>query len=138
MKSTLISEWRMLSRARPGKRFQRRYEISRRTRNQTTIAGRFVRLALAVVFLAIGVVLVFIPGPAILFFVLAGSLLATESRILAKMLDALEVAARRIVRIARRVWRGLSVAGRMVVAALIGLGAISAGYFSWRILLGGS
>jgi hypothetical protein len=138
MKSTLISKWRMLSRAWPGKRFQRRYEISRRTRNRTTIAGRFVRLALAIVFLAIGAVLVFIPGPAILFFVLAGSLLATESRILARMLDALEVVTRRIVRIARRVWRGLSVRGRIAAAALIGLCTIGAGYLTWRILLGGS
>jgi hypothetical protein len=138
MKSTLTSEWRMLRRGRPGERFQRRYEISRRTRNRTTIVGRFVRLTLAVVFLAIGVVLVFIPGPAILFFVLAGSLLATESRILAKTLDALEVRLRRVARIAARMWRGLSVPGRILAAALVGLCAISAGYLSWRILLGGS
>lgn len=136
MNSTLRSEWQALRRSPAGQRFQRRYEHSRRSRNQTTIVGRLVRIGLAAIFLMIGAVLMFIPGPAILFFILAGSLLAAESRVLAKVLDAMEVWLRRLARVGARVWGRLSPCGKIAVAALVAMCAMTGSYFSWRILVG--
>ena len=54
--------------------------------------------------LAVGVVLVFIPGPAFVFFGLAGAMLATQSIHIARLLDRLEVFTRRVLRRARDTW----------------------------------
>jgi hypothetical protein len=50
---------------------------------------------LAFVSLAVGVVLAFIPGPAVLFFALAGALFSTQSGFVARTLDRGEVWGRR-------------------------------------------
>lgn len=136
MKSTLRSEWQNLRRGPAGQRFQRRYEVSRRSRNKITIAGRISRLVLAVVFMVIGVVLVFIPGPAIFFFVLAASLLATESLMLAKALDRVEVWLLQSWSAGKRTWHHLSFLEKLLVGGVAGLCAFTGSYLSWRILLG--
>jgi hypothetical protein len=46
---------------------------------------------------ALGVVLAFIPGPAVLFFALAAVLVATQSRWLAERLDRAEVKLRHVI-----------------------------------------
>ena len=51
----------------------------------------------AVLCLAIGIVLTFIPGPAFVFFGLAGALLSIESRWIARVLDRAEVSARKLL-----------------------------------------
>jgi len=58
-------------------------------------------LIAAVVSLAVGIVLAFIPGPAVLFFALSAALLGAQSRWVARRLDAAETAARRFW----RAWR---------------------------------
>src|SRR5688572_14221670 len=114
MAATLKSEWRMLRRGKPGSRFLDRYETSHRNKNKRSVVGRVIRIVIAVAALAIGVVLVFIPGPAILFFFIAGSLLAAESRALARALDWSEVKLRKLVRWLAKVWRKLPPAGKGV------------------------
>ena len=61
-----------------------------------------VVVAAAVLAFAIGIVLMFIPGPAIAFFGLAGALIATESAWVARTLDRGEVAARNLATRFRR------------------------------------
>lgn len=81
--------------ARPGKRFQDAHD---RARHNGASSGwaRVALVALALVFLVIGIILVFIPGPAFVFFILAGALLAAQWRRMARWLDQTEVVLRRI------------------------------------------
>jgi hypothetical protein len=82
------SEVAKLREAAPGRRFT---EFHERMRKQSPSWMRPLYLGAAVVCFAIGVVLAFIPGPAILFFALAVALVATQSSWLAKALDRDEV-----------------------------------------------
>lgn len=80
--------------ARPGKRFRNAH--TRAQHNGTSTGwGRILCFLLAAVCLVIGVILVFIPGPAFVFFILAGALLASQWRKLAEWLDRGEVGLRR-------------------------------------------
>jgi hypothetical protein len=60
-----------------------------------TITARILGIGLAILSLAIGVVLVFIPGPAFIFFIIAGALLASQWWALACLLDHVEIAFKR-------------------------------------------
>ena len=51
----------------------------------------------AVVSLAVGVVLAFVPGPAVVFFALTAALLAAQSAWLARRLDAAEIWVRHVL-----------------------------------------
>ena len=100
--SPLNTEWRRLKHAPPGERFQAFNE-----RQQRHARGPIKALYLggALVALAVGVVLIFIPGPAFVFFILAGALLAAQSRWVARHLDDLEVAGRKTATRAHAWWR---------------------------------
>lgn len=80
--------WDELRAARAGKRFER-FHDSQQSRRLGW--GRALTLLAVVVCLVIGVILAFIPGPAILFFALAAALTATQSRWLACKLDRAEI-----------------------------------------------
>lgn len=107
--SPLTAEWQRLKRAPPGKRFQAFNE-----RQQRRARGPIKALYLggALVSLAVGVVLVFIPGPAFVFFILAGALLAAQSRWVARRLDGLEVMGRKTTTRVRAWWRRTRGKGR--------------------------
>lgn len=79
---------------------------------------RLLRFLVAALAAAIGLVLAFIPGPAVLFFLLAGALLASEWLWVARALDWLEVRLRRLARLGGRLWRGLPAVGRVVVVVV--------------------
>lgn len=96
---------REVARGRPGERFRRYYEHAKRDRNSGAAKERIVRIVLATVCFAIGLVLVFIPGPAILFFFIGGVLLASESLFAARALDWAEVKARAAWDWGARRWR---------------------------------
>ena len=91
MRSFFAKHWKNLSDGTPGHRFQDRYRAQRRASPRGGLVRRLVHLFLALVAIAIGVVLAFIPGPAILFFFIAGALLASDWLWLARTLDWLEV-----------------------------------------------
>lgn len=55
---------------------------------------------------AIGVVLLFIPGPGLLFLAAGGAMAATQSLLIARVFDRGEVAFRAAVRRMRNWWRG--------------------------------
>ncbi len=56
-----------------------------------TMATRILGIGLAIISMAIGVVLVFIPGPAFIFFIIAGALLASQWWAMACLLDHVEL-----------------------------------------------
>ena len=74
-----------------GQRFTKLYE---RQQAHNTAWLTWVYVVAALICVAIGVVLSFIPGPAFVFFILAGGLLASQSRWAAEHLDRGELALR--------------------------------------------
>lgn len=139
MHHTFRQRWKTLTHGHPGRRFEDRYEAGKKARSNTDWGNRIVRLlrlVLAMVAVLVGVVLVFIPGPAIVFFFLAGSLLAAESRGVARFLDWSELRLRAIWGWSRRHWEKLPQWGRVAFAAAVAcLSALSA-YASYRCLTG--
>ena len=138
MSTTLKQEWNALKRGRAGHRFETRYESARKSRKNaawTDQIGRVVRLILALGLLAVGVVLVFIPGPAILFFFIGGGLLASESRFIARVLDWTEVKGRAWWNWSKRHWKALPVWGKVLfVIGAVGVAA-AAGLLALRFFL---
>jgi hypothetical protein len=87
------ASWTELKHWPAGQRFTKFYE---KQHQQRSAASRLLFPLAAIASLAIGVVLVFIPGPAIVFFALAVALIATQSRWVAKRADAAELALRKL------------------------------------------
>src|SRR5687768_5558348 len=86
----LREDWHALRRARPGMRFQERYERARAKR-ACGACQRILLFIVAIICLGVAVVLSIFPGPAIPFFFVAGGLLAAESRPIARLMDWAEV-----------------------------------------------
>ena len=85
--------WLELKSGAPGQRFTNVYE---RHGSQHTGWTRVAYLSVALISFLIGVVLAFIPGPAILFFAITGALLATQSHWVARQLDRGETKSRAV------------------------------------------
>jgi Flp pilus assembly protein TadB len=96
---TMLNKWKdglhELANARPGERFMQLFE---RQQERKTAWLTWLYMLCALACAAIGVVLVFIPGPAFVFFILAGGLLASQSRWMARRLDRGELAIRALWR----------------------------------------
>lgn len=126
--------WRALRRGRPGQRFQQQYELAQCEADACGPGERLVLMLVAVTALAIAVVLSVVPGPAIPFFVLAGALLAAESRTMARFMDWLEVLFRRGLAWSNRRWRRLTTVGRSVLLVLFGGVVAASVYLAYRVL----
>jgi len=134
MPLSLSHHWHDLARGKPGRRFQDRYRANQRNHTERRFLRRLLRILLALGATAIGAVLMFIPGPAIPFFILAGALLAADWRWMARTLDWLEVEARAWWKIVHGKWRQLPVAGR-VALLLAGAGLTAATtYGAYRLM----
>ena len=105
MLGKLKRQWLAFRGGTPGQRFQDRYDRQRRARKTQSWALRLIQPILAIILLAIGVVLTFIPGPAIVFYFAGAGLLAGESRPLARALDWSEVKLRKICRWLKQWWK---------------------------------
>lgn len=132
MLGTLKRSWHGIARGVPGSRFVNHYEYAHRKGNEVPLWHRVVRFVLALIAFALGVVFAFIPGPAILFFAIAGALVAAESRVVAKAFDWAEIELRHLERKARRRWRELGWFGKSVVVfVVIALGAAVLAGMAW-------
>jgi hypothetical protein len=100
--------WHELKRLPAGHRFEMHYEREHRDDQRMSPLKMLAHWSAVLVCLAIGVILVFIPGPAVVFFALAAALAAAHSRWVARALDAIEVKIRRLVHAARGRWKRLS------------------------------
>lgn len=108
MLGRLKTLWKKIRKLPPGERFQ---SIHRDQKNQSRVV-KAALLGIALLSFAGGVVLMFIPGPAVLFFALTGALLATQSLWVARQLDHGEVWGRSTAASWRRWWRRRQRAGR--------------------------
>ena len=104
MLARLKDQWKTLKRLEPGQRFQTAYRQHRQSEAGKSPVRRVLHALAGVVSLAIGVVLVFIPGPAILFFLIAGGLFAMQSLWVARALDWSELRIRAAISKIRK-WR---------------------------------
>jgi hypothetical protein len=104
VRQLLECEWDALRADRAGERFRHHEE---RLRQPEYLKLRRLALVCGPVLIAVGVVLLFIPGPGLLFILLGLSLLCGWSRRLARVLDRAEPALRRRVRSWRQRWRRL-------------------------------
>ena len=139
MSNPLKKQWQTLKRGKPGERFIQRYEAGQKAKKS---AGpgfkllRVVRILVALGAVVVGIILVFIPGPAILFFLIAGSLLAAESRTIARFLDWAELKLRAVFSWLSRQWRRLHFAGKVAVSSLAATGAGGCAYAAYRMMAG--
>ena len=85
----------------PGERFG----AFHREQEHRPVWVKVVFFALAFVAFAVGVVLMFIPGPAVVFFALSLALVSTQSRFIARAMDRGEVRGRKILASLRLWWR---------------------------------
>lgn len=84
----LRQRWDEFRRAEPGTRFQRFHDEQQSRQKPWT---RVAYIVVAVISLGVGVVLAFVPGPAVVFFALTAALLAAQSAWLARHLDSAEI-----------------------------------------------
>lgn len=130
----LKSQLAALRRSRPGHRFQDRYERNRASHNALKVLWRIVRVAIAAGFVALGVVFMFIPGPAIAFYAIAGALLATDSLPVAKALDWVEVRSRRAGRWIVTKWNPLPIAVKVTLGTLGACGSVTSTWLFYRLV----
>lgn len=98
------AHWRWFKSLPPGERFEKEHDRHERASQGRSPLFKAIYPLLAVLSLAIGVVLAFIPGPAFVFFGLAGALMAMQSRAIARFLDRGELRARAL-HARYRAWR---------------------------------
>ena len=99
LKQQARARWEEMKDDPPGQRFQRLYH---RRQERKERGGRLLHYLLVIGLVLVGIVLVFIPGPAVVLFGLAAALLAEDSVLVAKALDRLELRLRALRRWAKR------------------------------------
>ncbi len=136
VKRKLRKQWKAFKEAAPGQRFAGHYRRSRRQRENGGTWGRPLRWALALVCAVVGVVLMFIPGPAIVFFGIAGLIIAGDSRAVARGLDWAELKGRALFSWSRRRWRAMGIVGKGLTVTVALLLTAAAAVGMWWLWLG--
>lgn len=95
MLKRLRAAWRPLKDGTPGKRFQEIHDSRKAQRRGRP--WRFLFIAGGIAIVAVGIVLLPAPGPGWLVIFLGAGLLAQESMVIARTLDAVELRIRRMV-----------------------------------------
>jgi hypothetical protein len=96
---------------------------------------RVLLLVAALGSLVIGVFLMFVPGPAVVFYFLAATLLAGESLYLARLMDWAEVRLRAGWKWGRHRWEQTPVWGRVTSIGVAVCLSIGVAYLSFRLFV---
>lgn len=115
----------------PGERFYRQYH--RRQEARETVLNRVLFIGVALVFLIIGIIFIFTPGPGLLFIFVGLGLIAQESLWLSKALDKLEVYLRRWVDWGKEQWNDSSRVVQVLIITVIVMISAGALYVAYRI-----
>jgi hypothetical protein len=137
MLSKLKRQWRELRNGRPGYRFRAQFERSERARAGKSFFRRWSVVFVAAVFLFVGIILCFIPGPGIPFIILGVSLLAEQFRTVASALDRLEIKLRKRTRRGVAWWRRTSIPDKGAAALLVAVGIAGASYGTFHVVFHG-
>jgi len=123
-------EWRLVIGDRPGYRFVNQFRRSQRDRSLTR---RAARLGVGLAAVAVGIVMLFTPGPGWLMVFFGLGMFASESYALSRFLDRAEVIGRAWGRRVRQRWRSASLATKAVAAiallSVVGLGSAA----MWKV-----
>jgi hypothetical protein len=130
----LKRQWCAFRSGKPGRRFQDRFDRNSRARASQSLLRRLLQPAIAIVLLLIGVVLTFIPGPAIVFYFAGAGILAGESRTLARALDWSELKERQVLRCLKHWWAQASPDAKQTVILVAFFAVMGAGYAAYRII----
>ena len=127
----LKKEWRSFRRGKPGQRFQDRFERNQKARSGKSRLTADLRPFFVIVLFAAGVVLCFIPDPALPLILIGAGLLADVSRPVARAMDWVEMRVRKILGIARDWWEHASQKAKQAVitgGVLLATGAVYGGF----------
>lgn len=130
MLENLKKEWREFREAEPGERFKAYHQRVKRA----STGSRVARIALGLVLAAAGIVMLFVPGPGILFIVFGLACFGGESKWIAGGLDAGELKARAGWHWAKAKWRDLPTWGRVLGIALVVLVVGAVGVGMWQLI----
>jgi len=92
----LRTRWRQLKAGKPGTRFQGQYRANRESRKSGW--GGALSLALGIGLIVVGFIGLFVPGPGIVGIALGAAILARQSLVVARALDALELRGRKLIK----------------------------------------
>lgn len=137
MHLTLKQRWKAMLKGQPGQRFQDRYREAKKSRADAAWgqkARRALRLLVAMVAIVIAVFLMVLPGPAVLFYFFAGTLLASESLTVARLLDWTEVRLRAVWKWGKGHWGRTPAWGRAALVALVVCLSATSTYISYRLV----
>jgi hypothetical protein len=138
MQSMLKPRWLTMPTGRAGHRFQDRYAEAKKARAHAGWGHRgrrFLLLFVALGSMIIGAFLMFLPGPAVLFYFFGGTLLASESLFMARLMDWAEVRLRSLWKWGERHWAQTPTWGRAAVITLVIYLGLSGAYLSYRLFI---
>jgi hypothetical protein len=118
--------WQDLISGRPGYRFQNHHW---RFNGGTRGFYRACKQLFSILLVLAGVVLLFIPGPGSAFIAVGAAMLSQESRTVARLLDAWELRARRLISAAAMRWRRMSLLTRSSLVLLLAAVAVGSTWF---------
>jgi uncharacterized protein (TIGR02611 family) len=121
--------WRRLKAGNPGQRFQQ--EFRRRHGAGRSPIQKALLIVGGLLLMAAGFLLLFIPGPGLVFLFAGGFLIAQQSLVAARALDWSEIRLRKLLAWSLRAWRRSSTTLKVlvVVAVVVVLGAVGMGVF---------
>ena len=123
--------WRRFKAGNPGQRFQR--EFRRRHSAGRSPIQKALLIVGGLLLMAAGFLLLFIPGPGLVFLFVGGFLIAQQSLVAARGLDRSEIRLRKLLAWSLRAWRRSSTTLKalLVVVAVVVLGAVGLGVFKF-------
>ncbi len=123
--------WRRFKAGNPGQRFQR--EFRRRHSAGRSPIQKALLIVGGLLLMAAGFLLLFIPGPGLVFLFVGGFLIAQQSLVAARVLDWSEIRLRKLLAWSLRAWRRSSTTLKalLVVVAVVVLGAVGLGVFKF-------
>lgn len=122
----LRRQWKAMTDAKPGRRFQVRYQQRRQMRASVLWTPLYLIVGSALSLL--GLTMLVAPGPGLLMLVVGAALIGQESLVVARALDRLEIGLRRLVKTALRLWKR---APAVAKAALVIVGASAVAGAGW-------
>jgi ferric-dicitrate binding protein FerR (iron transport regulator) len=124
-------EWQHFKDDAPGERFRKhRDRMKQKSKKHSAVA-----IGLGVLLLAGGVVLLFMPGPGLLFIVFGVALVGSHSKKLSDLMDRSEPKLRRAGRRTKHRWEALP--GRAKLGVIIGMASLAAAacLFMWKFVV---
>lgn len=133
---SLQSHWQQLKEAEPGQRFHDFYERRKREREAEHPWRRFLWAGLGILLALGGIVLLGMPGPGLLVMAMGLALLASESEVLARGLDRLELFLRELSKALLAWWHRLKPGQRWLSAGVVLVFTLLVAAGLWHLIIG--